>query len=287
MLNEIVQQVHSLDPYELNSQTRPSKAFILLLKLFSLKLTKKQLLRILEPKQKSVFIRAIAILYVRFCILPQEQMSFYEPYLKDEEKIKISTTDKDKITIAEFIGKVIQDQKCLGILFPRIPTNYAKDFENKLKEVNPTLLQNNSTQRKTNRGKYDDDDMTFRRRKTTSSVPHKRDRSPEQGDHRGHSKEPHNEEEPTYKKQRREDTLQQQSTDGSTIQNATYADPREERELSPVESRFGAKPSATTSTTSTTSSSIQSKYMGSSYSNYQVKDSEAKEKILLGKRSWK
>lgn len=61
-----------------------STAFCLLYKLYTLKLTRKQVMGLIEHKD-SPYIRALGFMYVRYTQNPQDLFYWYEDYLDDEE----------------------------------------------------------------------------------------------------------------------------------------------------------------------------------------------------------
>ena len=61
-----------------------STAFCLLYKLYTLKLTRKQVMGLIEH-QDSPYIRCLGYMYVRFTQNPQDLWSWYCDYLDDEE----------------------------------------------------------------------------------------------------------------------------------------------------------------------------------------------------------
>jgi pre-mRNA-splicing factor 38B len=63
----------------------PSTAYCLLLKCFTLKLTLNQMHSMLNSK-KSLFIRALGFLYLRYVCESEHLWEWFEPYLEDKEE---------------------------------------------------------------------------------------------------------------------------------------------------------------------------------------------------------
>lgn len=63
-----------------------STAFCLLYKLYTLRLTRKQVNGLLTHTD-SPFIRALGFMYIRYTQPPGDLFDWYEPYLQDEEEI--------------------------------------------------------------------------------------------------------------------------------------------------------------------------------------------------------
>lgn len=61
-----------------------SSAYCLLYKLYTLKLTRKQLMGLITHKD-SPYIRGLGFMYIRYCQDPKDMWDWYEPYLDDEE----------------------------------------------------------------------------------------------------------------------------------------------------------------------------------------------------------
>lgn len=91
-----------LAPYVPGSSNVPSTAYCFLYKLFTLKLTRKQLEGMLKSKE-SPYIRALGFLYVRYTIKPQEMLSFIEPYLKQQDEQEFIYLPNQKMYVSAYI----------------------------------------------------------------------------------------------------------------------------------------------------------------------------------------
>ncbi|RUP51437.1 PRP38 family-domain-containing protein [Jimgerdemannia flammicorona] len=79
--------VTNLEPFLKN--TTPSTAFCLLYKLWTLKLTIKQVEGLIDHVD-SPYIRGIGFLYLRFVCAPAKLWEWFDGYLEDEEPIQVS-----------------------------------------------------------------------------------------------------------------------------------------------------------------------------------------------------
>jgi pre-mRNA-splicing factor 38B len=113
---------------------QPSTAFCLLFKLWTLKLTIRQLENLVEHSD-SPYIRAIGFLYLRYVCAPAQLWDWYQYYLEDDEEVAISSgLHPTKVTVGQLIRMLIIEPKFQGTMLPRIPIPIARDLEKKLKE---------------------------------------------------------------------------------------------------------------------------------------------------------
>jgi pre-mRNA-splicing factor 38B len=102
VVDEIYYKVNHLEPWEKGSRRTSgqtgmcggvrgvgaggivSTAYCLLYKLFTLKLTRKQLNGLINHCD-SPYIRALGFMYIRYTLPPKDLLEWYEPYLEDEE----------------------------------------------------------------------------------------------------------------------------------------------------------------------------------------------------------
>lgn len=134
VLDEIKNEVHNLEPYVRDFVNVPSTAFTLLYKLFTMRLTTRQLHGMIQPKSP-VFVRGIGFLYIRVALPPQDLWKWMEQYLEDEEEIVISTRGEGKkSSIGKFVKNLLLDYRHLEIFFKRLPLSIKKDIETKIAE---------------------------------------------------------------------------------------------------------------------------------------------------------
>ena len=63
-----------------------STAYCLLYKLFTLKLTERQLLQLINHRD-SPYIRGLGFMFIRYCQHPNTFWDWFEPYMEDDEEI--------------------------------------------------------------------------------------------------------------------------------------------------------------------------------------------------------
>ncbi|KRY17734.1 Pre-mRNA-splicing factor 38B [Trichinella patagoniensis] len=111
-----------------------SSAFCLLYKLFTLKLTRKQLTALLNHPD-SCYIRGLGFMYIRFCLHPATFWSWYEPYFDDSEEIDPKAGGGDLMTIGEMVKSLLTKLDWYSTLFPRIPVPIQKEIDLKLRAL--------------------------------------------------------------------------------------------------------------------------------------------------------
>ncbi|CAB4376800.1 unnamed protein product [Rhizophagus irregularis] len=132
VIDEIFNHVESLEPFL--KGTTASTAFCLLYKLWTLRLTVKQVNGLIEHTD-SPHIRALGFLYLRYVCKPIHLWEWFEEYLDDEEEVQIQGGPRPVIiTIGKMCRQLLTEQKWLGTILPRIPVPIAREIEQKLKE---------------------------------------------------------------------------------------------------------------------------------------------------------
>ncbi|XP_054723924.1 pre-mRNA-splicing factor 38B-like [Uloborus diversus] len=149
VIDEIYYQVTHLEPWEKGSRKTAgqtgmcggvrgvgaggivSTAFCILYKLFTLKLTRKQLVGLINHGD-SPYIRALGFMYIRYTQPPADLWDWYEPYLEDEEEIDVKAGSGQIMTIGEMLRHYLSKLEWFSTLFPRIPVPIQKDLERKL-----------------------------------------------------------------------------------------------------------------------------------------------------------
>ncbi|KAI9469801.1 MAG: putative RNA binding protein [Benjaminiella poitrasii] len=149
IVDEIYNEVYVLTPFI--KGTQPSTAFCCLFKMWTLRLTIKQIENLVDHVD-SPYIRAIGFLYLRYVCAPAQLWDWFQYYLEDEEEITISGgINPTKITIGQLCRMLITEQKFQGTMLPRIPIPIARDLEKKLDEYD-------REKRKESKQRYDRDD---------------------------------------------------------------------------------------------------------------------------------
>lgn len=145
-----------------------SSAFCLLYKLYTLKLTKKQVLCLLNHCD-SPYIRGIGFMYLRFTLPPAMMWDWFEPYLDDEEEIDVKAGGGKSMPMGEMIKLMITRLEWFETRFPRIAVNHEKIIREKLDERNALARQNqqnHQTQAATNSQNYSEEKEREEERKT-------------------------------------------------------------------------------------------------------------------------
>ena len=120
-------------------------SYILLLKLFILKLTRQQVKTMLDHPD-SPYIRCLGFLYLRVAMANgyKEIWKWFEPYLLDTEEFNIDGSPATKTTIGDYCRRLLTDQDYFGDRLPRIPVLVQRQIDASLKamaEGKPVGLQ--------------------------------------------------------------------------------------------------------------------------------------------------
>ncbi|KAI6173527.1 Ubiquitin carboxyl-terminal hydrolase [Aphelenchoides besseyi] len=110
-----------------------STAFCVLYKMFTMHLTRKQLVGMINSVH-SVYLRGIGFLYIRYTQPPADLWSWFESYLDDEEEIDPRSGGGETMTVGQLVRQMMTKLDWYGTLFPRIPVPIQKDIEQKLGE---------------------------------------------------------------------------------------------------------------------------------------------------------
>merc|ERR1719273_443122 len=145
VVDEIYYKVTHLEPWEKGSRKTSgqtgmcggvrgvgaggivSSAYCLLYKLFTLKLTSKQVYGLMNHAD-SPYIRGLGFMYVRFTQPPADLLEWFEDYLDDEEVIDVKAGGGKEITIGEMVKQFLTKLEWFDTRFPRIPINVQKEI---------------------------------------------------------------------------------------------------------------------------------------------------------------
>lgn len=151
VVDEIYYQVKHLEPWERGSRKTSgqtgmcggvrgvgaggivSTAFCLLYKLYTLRLTRKQVNGLLTHTD-SPYIRALGFMYLRYTQPPADLYDWYEEYLLDEEEIDVKAGGGQTITIGTMCRQFLTKLDWFSTLFPRIPVPIQKQIQSKLEQ---------------------------------------------------------------------------------------------------------------------------------------------------------
>ncbi|KAI8580721.1 hypothetical protein K450DRAFT_235635, partial [Umbelopsis ramanniana AG] len=130
IVDEIYNEVYNLEPFV--KGTTASTAFCLLFKLWTQRLTVKQLEGLIDHTD-SPYIRGVGFLYLRYVCAPKQLWDWLGPYIDDEEEIDMTHgTKPTKSTIGKLCRHLLTDIKFYGTMLPRIPVPIARDIEKKI-----------------------------------------------------------------------------------------------------------------------------------------------------------
>lgn len=133
LVDEIYYEVKHMEPFTHGTKT-PSTAFCLLLRLFTLRCTEKQMHLMLDHVD-SPYIRCIGFLYLRFAADPSILWEYCQPYVYDQEPVVVSQSLKSKeITIGDFVRGILMDLEYYGTVLPRLPLAVERNIRNNLLE---------------------------------------------------------------------------------------------------------------------------------------------------------
>ncbi|KAL7070963.1 hypothetical protein ACQ4LE_010100 [Meloidogyne hapla] len=110
-----------------------STAYCLLYKLFTVRVTRKQLVAMMNSRQ-SVYLRGIAFMFIRYTQPPGDLWAWMEPYLDDEAEIDPRSGGGDKMQFGQLVRMMLTKLDFYGTLFPRIPIPIQKEMETKFRE---------------------------------------------------------------------------------------------------------------------------------------------------------
>ncbi|KAM9844409.1 pre-mRNA-splicing factor 38B isoform 2-T2 [Aulostomus maculatus] len=109
-----------------------STAFCLLYKLFTLKLTRKQLMGLVTHTD-SPYIRALGFMYIRYTQPPTDLIEWYDGFLDDEEELDVKAGGGHVMTIGEMLRSFLTKLEWFSTLFPRIPVPVQKIIDQQMK----------------------------------------------------------------------------------------------------------------------------------------------------------
>ncbi|KAI9137333.1 PRP38 family-domain-containing protein [Paraphysoderma sedebokerense] len=133
--HQIIDEIYYHGPFL--KGTVASSCFCLLYKLWTIRLTVKQIYGLLDHTD-SPHIRAVGLLYLRYVCKPADLWSWFEPYLDDPEEIQVTGGANPRYsTIGEVGRDLLTVEKWEGTQLPRIPVPIARDIEAKLQERYP------------------------------------------------------------------------------------------------------------------------------------------------------
>jgi pre-mRNA-splicing factor 38B len=154
-----------------------STPFCILFKLFTLRLTRKQVNGLIRHKD-SPYIRALGFMYIRFTQPPQHLWQWFEPFLDDEEEVDPKAGGGQPITIGQMSRHMLTKLDWFSTLFPRVPVPIQKDIESKLKKRDAKVEEQMRAERGIEDGEVEDEEEDDNReRRSGARFKHDRRRS--------------------------------------------------------------------------------------------------------------
>ncbi|XP_060527139.1 pre-mRNA-splicing factor 38B [Cylas formicarius] len=154
VVDEIYYKVSHLEPWEKGSRRTSgqtgmcggvrgvgaggivSTAYCLLYKLFTLKLTRKQLNGLITHCD-SPYIRALGFMYIRYVLPPAHLLEWYEQYLEDEEELDVKAGGGQTMTMGQVLRQWLVKLEWFSTLFPRIPVPIQQKIQKHLESRFP------------------------------------------------------------------------------------------------------------------------------------------------------
>jgi pre-mRNA-splicing factor 38B len=151
-----------------------STAYCLLYKIFTMRITRKQLVSMINSSQ-SVYLRGLGFMYIRYTQPPPDLWAWMESYLDDDEEIDPRSGGGDKMPVSQMVRQMLTKLDWYGTLFPRIPVPIQKDIEAKFRERSKaSYLEDKYADRERERER----DKERPREREREDRSHKRSRSP-------------------------------------------------------------------------------------------------------------
>ncbi|GMI09962.1 hypothetical protein TrVE_jg14185 [Triparma verrucosa] len=128
-VDEIYYKVTHVLPFTPGSSRDPSSCFCLLVRLLTIRCTKKQIFTLLNHLD-SPYIRCVGFLYLRFTLDPKDLWGFYKGYIYDVEEVEVKPGVT--ITIGEYVSNLITSLDYYSTILPRLPVLMARQMKVKL-----------------------------------------------------------------------------------------------------------------------------------------------------------
>ncbi|XP_075676701.1 uncharacterized protein LOC142645132 isoform X2 [Dermatophagoides pteronyssinus] len=168
VIDEIYYSVRHLEPWEKGSRKVSgqtgmcgsvrgvgaggiiSTPFCILYKLFTLKLTRKQVMAMIRHKD-SPYIRALGFMYIRFTQSPRELWHWFEPFMEDDEQVDPKAGGGSPMTIGQMVRHFLTKLEWFSTLFPRIPRHVQLEIEKKLNKYDAEMKKHPVKSNKNNK----------------------------------------------------------------------------------------------------------------------------------------
>ncbi|XP_035204442.1 pre-mRNA-splicing factor 38B-like [Stegodyphus dumicola] len=136
-VDEIYYHVKHLEPWEKGSDIMNktfkvyrgvggcgivSTAFCLLYKLHKMKLTHKQVVKLIHHED-SPYIRALGFLYIRYTQPPDRLWGWFKNFIFDDEILHVKSGNRMPMSIGKIVQNLLFEKDWLNALLPRIPVS--------------------------------------------------------------------------------------------------------------------------------------------------------------------
>ncbi|CAF1180410.1 unnamed protein product [Adineta ricciae] len=187
VVDEIYFQVKHLEPWEKGSRKTSgltgmcggvrgvggggivSTAFCLLYKLYTLKLTRKQVIS-LTTHTDSTYIRALGFMYIRYTQPPNELFEWFEEYLDDTESLDVKAGGGCIMSIGQILRQWLTRIEWYDTLFPRIPVPIQKDIMEKLHAHGPYKGDNYGAHSRYGYDEYEEEEEQHNRGRSSNAI---------------------------------------------------------------------------------------------------------------------
>merc|ERR1711939_409058 len=132
LVEEFAENAKNLEP-RIIGYPKPSTAFCILYKLFTMKVNKNQIRGMLDHKKPLV--RCLGFLYLRYLLKPTKLWQYFELSFKDETEV-IPGADGEKLTVSNFATSLLKDNRYYTTSLPRIPKNIQLIFQREILRMN-------------------------------------------------------------------------------------------------------------------------------------------------------
>lgn len=156
-----------------------SSAYCLLYKLFTLKLTRKQVTGLINHAD-SPYIRGLGFMYIRYTQPPQDLLSWFEDYLDDEEVIDVKAGGGKEITMGEMVKQFLTRLDWFDTRWPRVPVPVQKEIDDTMEQIKKYMIGIEDTREAEANEDYRNEQQSDHRH-SNSRDRHSRDRSDTSG----------------------------------------------------------------------------------------------------------
>jgi len=130
VIDETCRFCKNVEPLMVGLSRKPSTAFCILYKFFSMELTVRQVQGLLDYEDNA-FVRCIGFLYLRYLLPAKDLWKWYSPYFDDEMEFSPGADGK-VLMMKDFVCNLLQLQKYYSTLLPRIPVKIERAYKKRL-----------------------------------------------------------------------------------------------------------------------------------------------------------